>query len=115
VPPYYARKATGTFRQETFADQKLARHYYSTLARRQRVKPVMFFLGHKRVAGPPNLRAIRDIEGYLINLAEARNSDLSNVQRRENKKGAIHGMTCDCPGKPPDAARMFARMLMGSS
>jgi len=112
IMPFYVGKATKRgFEKEAFADHKLAQHYDPVLGIRKRGKPIMFFILEDRAKGRPNAGVVGEVERFLIGMGEIRNPKLSNRQHRDQTEWSIHGVSCNCTGKPPASASAFKRMM----
>jgi hypothetical protein len=105
--PIYVGKTARSFEVECFAFQKVAYHYTPALARKARGAPVMFFVTPRVRRGKPNARIIKDLETFLIQVASAKNPELSNVQGRKEARWGIQGVLRAGKGKPGKSARAF--------
>ena len=108
--PVYVGLATKTFKQEVFTPHKLEK-YQRALADTAKGTPVLFFLAHPLGRGATNIRAIKDLEDYLIQAAVSKNSDLLNVKGTEKEKWGIAGVIRAGSGKPSAAAKALKRLL----
>jgi hypothetical protein len=109
--PIYVGKTVRSFESECFADHKIARHYNPALARKGRGTPVLFFLVPRMRRGKPNARVIKDLETFLVQVASAKNPELSNVQERKEARWGICGALRGGKGKPSLAARALKRAV----
>jgi hypothetical protein len=64
ITPIYVGKATKTFKQECFADSKIARHYGPALLDYKRGRPVLFLVVLERTRGKVNKRAIAKVDFF---------------------------------------------------
>ena len=108
--PIYVGKATKSFGQECFTGHKL-KHYNRALADYARGTPVLFFVAEPMTKGRANVKAIGEIERYLITLGEAANPQLSNIQGRMRKKWGIRGVVRSGKGKPGKNVSEFRRLM----
>lgn len=105
ITPIYVGKTTRSFASECFADHKIASHYAPALARKGKGTLVMFLLVPRPRRGKPNIRLIKDLETFLIQVASAKNPELSNVQERKEAQWGISGVIRGGQGKPGKAAK----------
>ena len=110
IRPHYVGRATKTFKQEVFAPHKLEK-YQRCLADIGKGTPVLFFLAPGAKKGKPNIKAIRELEDYLIQSAVTRNPDLLNVQGTDRANWGIAGVIRGPGGKPSDSARALKTTL----
>jgi len=75
----------------------------------------MFLLALGRRKGPLNRRVIGQVESFLIQIAEAKNQDLSNVQGRKREKWEIKGVLRGGKGRVSADARKFRKAIGLSS
>ncbi len=71
----------------------------------------MFFVIPRTRRGKPNARIIKDLETFLIQVASAKNPELSNIQERKEARWGISGVIRGGKGKPGKAARDFKRSV----
>ena len=110
IRPIYVGRATKTFKQEVFAPHKLEK-YQRCLADVGKGTPVLFLLASQAKVGKPNLKAIRELEDYLIQTAVSRNPNLLNVKGTERENWSITGVIRGSVGKPSKGAIDFKRTL----
>ena len=108
--PVYVGKTKRTFREECFAPHKIAQHYTPAI-HDSKGSPVMFFLIAERKQGGPNARAISDLEEYLIDMASKKNPELSNIQKKNERKWAIKGLIGGGHAKTSTAATKFKKAI----
>ena len=108
--PIYVGKATKTFQAECYTYHKLD-HYHRCLVDYARGTPVMFFVLAPRKRGRANASMLKDVEQYLITVAETANPELSNVQGRAKHAWGIRGVIRGGKGKPGAAIREFKRLV----
>jgi hypothetical protein len=106
IRPVYVGKATKTFKQEVFTPHKLEK-YQRCLADFKKGTPVLFFLPAPSGKGKPNLKAIGELEDYLIQTAVSKNPALLNVRGTERENWGIAGVLRGGVGKPSLAAKHF--------
>ena len=98
IKPIYVGKATKTFQQETFNPSN--RNKYSNgFSEYAKGLPMMYFVVHPRQKGKVNLKAIDEIEGFLIQAGVAKNPDLQNVRGTQRPKWSIKGVIRTGKGK----------------
>ena len=90
--------------------QKLEK-YQRALADIIRGTPVLFFLVLPIAKGKPNVRAIGDLEDYLIQIAVSKNPDLLNVKGTEQAKWGISGVIRGGQGKASASASALRRLF----
>lgn len=110
IRPQYVGRATKTFKQEVFTPHKLEK-YQRCLADIGKGNPVLFFLVPQAKKGKPNLKAIRELEDYLIQTAVSRNENLLNVRGTDRAKWGIAGVIRGSGGKPSAAAQALKKTL----
>ena len=111
VLPFYVGKATKSFGQEIFHSHKMEKYNSSLLEYAAKYKPQMFFLVYnKTTKGKDNLRAISELEKFLIQLAESRNPKLKNEKNlKEEEKFEIEGLKAQ--GKPSREISAFKKVI----
>jgi hypothetical protein len=110
IIPGYVGKATKSFRQEAFTNDKLAK-YYSFMALFGKGSPVLFFVVAQPV-GRPNGTAIAKCERYLIRLASRASPDLINKMGLAKSDFLIPHVTDFGAGRPSEATRELQKMLL---
>jgi len=110
IRPIYAGRATKSLKQEVFTPHKLEK-YQRCLADIGKGTPVLFFLTLPAGRGKPNIRAIRELEAFLIQSAVSKNPNLLNVQGTEREKWGIQGVIRGTAKKPSAAARQLKTTL----
>jgi hypothetical protein len=110
IRPIYVGRATKTLKQEVFTPHKLEK-YQRCLADVGKGTPVLFFLTSPVAKGKPNIKAIKELEEFLIQSAVSRNPDLLNVKGTERERWAIEGVVRGSPGKPSKAAIALKQLL----
>ena len=109
LTPGLRRKSNGDLQQEVFTADKLQK-LNSALRAWKKATPVLFLL--RQSGGPPATAAIRELEAFLIVLAEERNPHLRNAQGLSARpRFEIPGVTEPRPGKPSHAVSNFRRLL----
>jgi len=110
--PIYVGKATKTFRQECFQPHKLANHYGPALLKYLKGKPVMFLVVQKKSRkGALSTQEIGEIEKFLVQVAVARNPDLSNVHHTKQDQWSIDGVIRGRQGTNSTASGHFKKMM----
>ena len=107
-PIYVGRTTKGTFAEECFTNHKTGRHYNPALLNTRKGSPVMFFLTYPK---PKGQKSISNLEKFLIQIAVARNPDLSNVVGTAKHTWGIRGVIRGGKGKPSCAACEFTRLM----
>lgn len=110
VVPYYVGMTTESFENECFTDHKL-KHYHQAIAAYARGKPVMSYIVHPRRKGKTNIKAIEELENFLIQAGMAVNPALRNVRGRTEPRWGIKGVIRSGPGKASIPASQFAQMM----
>lgn len=110
ITPMYVGKATRQFRSEVFTPHKMAK-YQRALSDCGKGTPVLFFLSAPARKGAPNLKAIHELEEFLIQTAVSRNEDLLNVKGTKRATWSIAGIVRSPVGKPSSSARQLRRAL----
>ena len=109
--PWYVGKATKTFKQETFATDKIKK-YNALLWEGKRGTPVMFFValpGTKRKVPAP---VINDMEKFLIQSASLKNEDIINTHNTKNlPEWSIKGVVRASKGKPSAKSQVVKKMM----
>jgi hypothetical protein len=103
--PIYVGKTKRSFERECFADHKIASHYQPAIVNTGKGTPVVFFLVPRARRGKLNQRVLGDLETFLIQVASAKNPELSNIQKRTEARWGIPGVIRGGKGKPAQAAR----------
>ena len=109
--PIYVGKATKSFSQECFTDEKLnkiSRHLLQNNARALS----LILIKHPKQQGLTNARAIADMERFLIQMAVAANPGLVNKWGTKPADWSIKGVIRSGPGKP-SARALLVRSLLG--
>lgn len=110
VVPYYVGKATKTLKQEAFALHKLEK-YQRCLADINKGTPVLYFVTLGTRKGKPNVKAITELEQFLIQSAVSRNADLLNVKGTDRARWSIDGVLGSRSGQPSTAASSLKKLL----
>ena len=108
--PGYVGMATKGFKTEVFAPHKLTR-YQQFLADYAKGTPVLFFVVEPAAKGAPNLKQIRDLERFLIQVGVAANADLLNIKGTKAEEWGIAGVLRGGVGKPSQSAKLFKAMM----
>ncbi len=108
ISPIYVGKATKSFRQECFSHHKLSSHYNVALLEYLRGSPVMFFIVQD---GRKNVSEIEELEKFLIQIAIARNPDLSNIKGTKQANWSIAGVIRNSMGRPSNDSISFKNMM----
>lgn len=111
IVPWYVGKATKSFRQEVFADHKVAKKYTRVLAQYLKGTPVVFFVVHPAGKGAVNRSMIGAIESYLISVAWNKNEELLNIQLLPEYDWSIHGVIRSGKGHPSSDAKQLSACL----
>lgn len=114
--PVYVGKTTKTFRKECFASHKLDLINSALTDYKNRYTPHIIFLIPKKRKGKTNrktMRAIDELESYLISIAKKRNSKLRNKYKGNPEKWAIKGMNipADTAGQPKKGLKSLKDVL----
>ena len=96
-------------RQEIFTHHKLSL-YHNAFANQRRGAPVLFFVCLD-YAEKPNLKAIRQVEIFLIGAAREANDDLLNVQHNQPAQWVIRGVVNPSRGKRHKSAELLRQCL----
>lgn len=110
ITPDYVGKATRTFKQEVFTNDKLAK-YQRSLADYRRGIPVLFFVISQQKVGKPNASIVKELEDYLIQTALSANEHLINVHGTPRERFCIMGVLRSGSGKPSNAAKQLQTCL----
>ena len=108
--PLYIGKATKQFRTEVFTPHKMEK-YQRALSDCTKGTPVLYFVAAPTGKGAPNLKAIHELEEFLIQTAVARNADLLNVKGTKRAQWAIAGVVRGGVGKPSASAKQLRATL----
>ncbi len=109
--PVYVGRATGTFRRECFTPDKRLK-LTNAMTDYRKGAPVLFLVAHAKRKGKPNLKAIGEMEQFLIHNALARNPDhLQNDHFTKKSGWWISGVFRSPRGKPTAAAVKFRKAL----
>jgi hypothetical protein len=108
TPLYVGRASRQSFRHECFASHKLVA-LIEAFAYFKKGTPVLFLVCTAK--GRPNLRAIQDMEEFLIQNARVRNPNLQNVQLTQEPGWRIAGVFGSQSGKPSRKALLFKKLL----
>lgn len=104
--PLYVGKATKSFGQEVFTNDKLAKYQHG-LADYLKGTPVVYLLAAPNRKGAVNKKLISELEDFLIQNALLKNPDLLNVQGTHQAEFGISGVLRGGKGKPSAASRSF--------
>lgn len=108
--PWYVGKATKSFGQECFSQDKLVK-YNKVLFDGRKGTPVIFFVapsGNKRKVPKSTCNVI---ETFLIQAAYAENPDITNRQQTKIPDWTIEGVVRPKRGPIPANARIFKKMM----
>jgi hypothetical protein len=107
--PVHVGKATRTFKQEVFTNDKLKK-YGDAFASQARGAPILFFVCLNRARGARNRTAIDGVESYLIQAGLAANKKLLNGKKVSVESWSIGGIVRS-RGKVPIPARAFRKFI----
>ena len=110
VIPYYVGMTTDCFQNECFTDHKL-NHYQWVIGEYSRGTPVMSFIVHPKRKGKTNIKAIKELENFLIQAGMAVNPALRNIIGRVEPRWGIKGVIRGGQGAPSAAAKEFGSMM----
>ena len=108
--PYYVGKTKRCFVDEAYAPHKISNHYQPILLRHKGT-PIMQFVVLKEQPGRSPSSVINDLERYLIQVAFAKNMNLSNKQGIPKTRWTIDGVLNAKPGKPKKEVLEFKATL----
>jgi hypothetical protein len=108
--PIYVGSATKSFRQECF-NATNRNKYHEGLADYKKCRPVMFFIVHPKQKGKTNVKAIEEIETFLIQLASDKNPDGLNIKKTKGPRWSIKGVIRSRQGKPSESALQFRQAI----
>ena len=110
VIPAYVGKATKSFKQEAFTNDKLLKYNDALTDYKNDWKPLMYLAVHP--TSKLNGKAVNQLETYLIQVAALRNPDLKNIQKTKIKlKWSIKGVYNSGGGQPPKPAKEFKKVM----
>jgi hypothetical protein len=107
--PMYVGKTNKSFKQEIFGVHKL-NVYHRALGSVRKGKPIVFFVCLKRRKGKRNLKAIDEVESFLIQAASVKNPGLLNSRKRRSASWTINGII-RFRGKTPVTAQKLKQCL----
>jgi hypothetical protein len=110
LTPFYVGKATKGFKQEVFTAHKLNK-YAKALASYASGTPVLLFVLAPQGTGATNLKAIKELEKYLIQRAADVNPNLTNIQNKAKPTWGIAGVLRAKQGKPSKAAQKLRKCI----
>src|ERR1700737_2616390 len=110
TPVYVGRAIRQDFRRECFAFHKLW-ILTRALADYKRGTPLLFLVTRTKGKGKTNIKAIRDMEEFLIQNGRVRNPDLQNVKLTKEPSWGIAGDFGSPRGKPTSSAVKFRKLL----
>jgi len=110
ITPVYVGRATKSFGQECFTLHKLEK-YNRGLLDYVKGTPVIFLVVLRIRKGATNLKAISELEYYLIQIAFNRNENLLNERRVNRPVWGIPGVVRGGKGKPSRDAGSFVRAM----
>jgi hypothetical protein len=108
--PFYVGKATKSFGQEAFTNDKIAK-YLPVLSQYKSGTPVMFFISYPMKKGVVNKVHIAELEKFLIQQAVIANPYLTNIKNAKPLKWGIAGVLRSDTKKPTLAAKSFKNLL----
>ena len=111
TPWYVGQAARQGFGKEAFGPHQ--RNQYShALAKYERGKPAIFFVGHPVSRGKINAKLIDKVETFLIDIASRKNPELGNVKKKPQYQWRIRGVIRSKRGEgKSQAAARLTRML----
>jgi hypothetical protein len=107
--PVYVGKATRTFKQEVFTNDKLKK-YGDAFTSQAKGVPILFFVCLNRARGARNKAAIDGVESHLIQAGLAANKELLNGKKISVESWSIGGIVRS-RGKAPAPAREFKKFI----
>jgi hypothetical protein len=110
LKPMYIGKATKSFKQEIFTDNKRNK-YNEALAKQAKGRPVIFFVTLEKTAGRINKTAIDEAESFLIQTGLVANKNLLNDKKTAVEKWSIKGVIRSGQGQSTKAAQAFKQCL----
>jgi hypothetical protein len=105
--PIYIGKATRSFKQECFAQHKIASHYGPAMSNAGKGTPVIFLVILEHNKGKVNKKAIAKVESFLIQNAMKKNPELSNIRGKKEEHWIIEGVIRSGKGKLSESAKEF--------
>lgn len=112
--PGYVGKATKSFKQELFANDKLAK-YQRFLIDYVKGTPTLFLLVYSVKKGKPNTKHVTDLEKFLIQLGMSANPEILNIKGTQTEEWGVQGMLRAGKGKPSTSAKRFKKMMKFSA
>lgn len=109
--PVYVGLATKGFGQEIFTDNKFKKYHQGVGHMAKSYGLYFYFVCSPVAKGPTNLKAIRELETFLISQAFAINPKLANDRGLGERSWSIKGVTYRPPGKPTTAEKNFKRAM----
>lgn len=111
VTPYYVGQTTKrTFSTECFTIDK-CRKYDKVLSKYMKGKPVMYFVVLNGKGGNGAIATIKEVEQYLIDVALAKNPDISNIKGTKSPAWSIKGIVRTGKGEATNQSREFKKMM----
>jgi hypothetical protein len=110
INPIYIGKTNNSFRDEATTNDKLHK-YQKGFVRYRNGSPVMYFVVHPSNRGPINIKAIKELENFLIQSGIAKNPDLQNVRGTRKPSWSIQGVIRSGAGVPSNAASEFKKLF----
>lgn len=110
IVPFYVGKASKGFGKEIFAPHKTEK-YTAVLHTHIVGYPIFYFITHPLSKGKSNLKAIDEMETYLIQSALIVNPGLKNIQKTKLPSWTIRNVIEKSPGKSKKCEIDFAKML----
>ncbi|MCZ6653866.1 MAG: hypothetical protein O7D91_12670 [Planctomycetota bacterium] len=110
MTPAYVGKATKGFGQECFTPHKLEK-YNQCLVDYERGTPILFFLELPNRRGATNVKHVKELESFLVQIGVASNVDLLNVQGTRVAEWSITGVLRGGSGVPSRAAKEFKKLM----
>ena len=108
--PWYAGKATKTFKQEALQPGKV-QHYNAVIFKEHKGTPVMFFVAKPGRTRKIPKKQIDNLETYLIQSAYYKNKDLKNTQKARVPEWGIKGVVRGGQGRASSNAKRFKSMM----
>lgn len=110
MKPMYIGKATKSFVQEVFTDNKKNK-YNEALAGRKKGKAILFFICLAKTKGPKNLKAIDEAELFLIQAGLVANKKILNDKKTKIESWSIGGVIRSGKGKSSESAKLLVECL----
>jgi hypothetical protein len=111
TPIYVGQAVKQTFEEEAFTKHKRTDHYNPALLDYLKGNPVMFFVVHPQTRGKTNAKLIDAVETFFIDVASAKNPDLSNVRKKPDHKWRVRGVVRGKPGEGSESTSTFKRAV----